>query len=259
MDILEKIIAHKKQEVSLLKSLRPLDMLQRFSLMQRPCISMKRALQDSETGIISEYKRKSPSKGIINDTAEVQETTSGYEKAGASGLSVLTDFHFFGGSTGDLLLIRDLISIPILRKDFMVDEYQLIEAKAIGADVILLIAAALTVQETLQLAKSAHNLGLEVLLELHGEDELGHINDYVNMVGINNRNLKTFEVNIEKSIELASLLPKDMLKVAESGISEPATVINLKKHGFKGFLMGENFMKEHHPEMALKSFIESLK
>ena len=186
------------------------------------------------------------------------EITSGYNQAGAAGISILTDSKYFGGVAEDLNAARPHLSCPVLRKDFMVDEYQLYEAKAMGADVILLIAAALTVEKTEELALKAHDLGLEVLLEVHNQEELRHINNYVDLVGVNNRNLKTFEVNIDISLALAGLIPDKFVKISESGISSPETVVELRKAGYKGFLMGENFMKGNDPALALKGFIEKI-
>ena len=187
------------------------------------------------------------------------DITSGYSNAGASGISILTDFPYFGGSNQDITDARPLISCPVLRKEFVIDEYQIYEAKALGADVILLIAAALTIKETLEFARKAHELGLEVLLEVHNTDELRHTNDNVDMLGVNNRNLKTFKVNTNVSFKLADLIPDHIVKVSESGISNTETVIELRRVGYKGFLMGENFMKEINPAQALKRFIGELK
>jgi indole-3-glycerol phosphate synthase len=219
---------------------------------------MKESLLNSESGIISEFKRKSPSLGWINEEADVVEVAAGYSAAGASGISILTDSEFFGGSPLDIMAARQFVACPVLRKDFMIDEYQLYEAKAMGADVVLLIAAALTVKQTLELASKAHELGLEVLLEVHNEQELGHANDFVDMLGVNNRNLKTFEQNIQTSFDLAALIPDQFVKVSESGISKIETVRELRAVGYKGFLMGENFMKEENPASALVNFISSL-
>jgi indole-3-glycerol phosphate synthase len=219
---------------------------------------MKQSLLNSESGIISEFKRKSPSLGWIHEEADVVDVTAGYSAAGASGISILTDLEYFGGTPMDLMAARQFIACPVLRKDFVIDEYQLYEAKAMGADVILLIAAALTVEKTLELAQKAHELGLEVLLEVHNAEELGHANDFVDMLGVNNRNLKTFEQSIQTSFDLAELIPDKFVKVSESGISKVETVKELRKVGYKGFLMGENFMKEENPAEALSTFISRL-
>lgn len=259
MTILDNIIADKETEVASRKKLVTIDDLRTAPYFSRRCISLKERLIASSSGIIAEFKRKSPSKGWIHEEADVVDIISGYDEAGASGISVLTDSKYFGGVPEDLIAARPHVHCPILRKDFMVDEYQLYEAKAMGADVILLIAAALTVEETLKLAQEAKALSLEVLLEIHNQEELGHINDFVDMVGVNNRNLKTFEVSIDVSLELAELIPDKFVKISESGISSPETVNLLKAAGYQGFLMGENFMKELNPAKALNSFVEELK
>ena len=258
MTILDKIIADKENEVAERKKLVSIDDLQASPYFSRKCISLKYSLLNSVSGIISEFKRKSPSKGWIHEDADVVEVTSGYNQAGAAGISILTDSKYFGGVAEDLIAARPHLSCPVLRKDFMIDEYQLYEAKAMGADVILLIAAALTVEKTEELALKAHDLGLEVLLEVHNQEELRHINKYVDLVGVNNRNLKTFEVNIDISLALAGLIPDKFVKISESGISLPETVVELRKAGYKGFLMGENFMKENDPALSLKGFIEKI-
>lgn len=253
MTILDQIIADKREEVEASKKLISLADLQSSPYFQRPCLSLKSRLLEAP-GIIAEFKRKSPSKGWIYEDADVVEVTSGYSEAGAAGISILTDSKYFGGVQQELTSARPHVSCPILRKDFMIDEYQLYEAKSIGADVILLIAAALSPSECKQLASKAKELGLEVLLEVHTREELDHICDEVDMVGVNNRNLKTFEVSTELSVELASLIPDRFVKVSESGISDVSTVKLLMGHGFRGFLMGENFMKEKDPAAALERF-----
>jgi len=258
-NILDKIIESKKVEVASRKLATPVSELEKAPAFSRKCLSMKQSLLNSESGIISEFKRKSPSLGWIHEDADVVVVTSGYSAAGASGISILTDLEYFGGTPMDLMAARQFITCPVLRKDFVIDEYQLYEAKAMGADVVLLIAAALTVEQTLQLAHKAHELGLEVLLEVHNAEEIGHANDYVEMLGVNNRNLKTFEQSIQTSFDLAALIPDKFVKVSESGISKTETVKELRKVGYKGFLMGENFMKEESPAEALVRFIEDLK
>ena len=258
MTILDKIIESKRSELASRKISAPLSALVNAPLYGRKCLSMKESLLNSESGIISEFKRKSPSLGWINEEADVVEVAAGYSAAGASGISILTDSEFFGGSPLDIMAARQFVACPVLRKDFMIDEYQLYEAKAMGADVVLLIAAALTVKQTLELASKAHELGLEVLLEVHNEQELGHANDFVDMLGVNNRNLKTFEQSIQISFDLAALIPDQFLKVSESGISKIETVRELRAVGYKGFLMGENFMKEENPASALVNFISLL-
>lgn len=259
MTILDKIIADKAIEVANRKKQVGIDSLLTSPFFERKCVSLKESLLKSSSGIISEFKRKSPSKGWIHQGADVVEITSGYDEAGASGISILTDNPYFGGSMDDLSAARAHIGCAVLRKDFMIDEYQLYEAKAIGADVILLIAAALPVGRTLQLAGKAKELGLEVLLEVHHEEELIHANEFVDLLGVNNRNLKTFEVNTDISLNLSSMIPDRFVKISESGISSPDTVIQLRNAGYKGFLMGENFMKEPLPAVALRKFIERVK
>jgi indole-3-glycerol phosphate synthase len=259
MNILEKITAHKKTEIATRKKEMPVSVLEQSAFFKRQPFSMKQfLLDDTKTGIIAEFKRKSPSKGIINDTADVAEVTLGYTNHGASALSVLTDEHFFGGSLRDLELARTN-AIPVLRKDFMIDAYQVVEAKANGADVILLIAACLSPLEVKQLAATAKSLGLEVLLEIHGEDELEHICDDVDIVGVNNRDLKTFSVDISRSVALGGKIPAGKLKISESGISNVDNILHLRKFGFKGFLIGEHFMRENDPVIAFAGFVNGLK
>lgn len=254
MNILETIIEHKKGEVAQRKKDWPTAVLEKERFFNRPTLSLKKSLLDtSKTGIIAEYKRKSPSKGVINNRDSVEAVTKAYFGYGASGISILTDHHFFGGSLDDLVAARDN-SLPLLRKDFTIDEYQLLEAKAFGADVILLIAACLTPEQVKRLSLAAKNLGLEVLLELHDETELDHICDSVDLVGVNNRNLKTFEVDLEHSVRLANRIDDGFIKVAESGINDIKNIQYLKKHGFHGFLIGEYFMKQASPMMAFKEF-----
>ena len=259
MNILEEIVAFKKTEVERQKvAMRP-EQLEKFGFFNEPSLSLKASLKDkTKTSIIAEFKRKSPSKGVINADADVFAITSAYAAGGAAGISVLTDTKFFGGSTDDLIKAR-INRIPVLRKDFIIDEYQLIEAKAIGADVVLLIAACLDKQQTLQLAKQAKKLGLEVLLEIHDENELDHICDEVDLVGVNNRNLKTFSVDLEQSIRLSEKIGNGKLTIAESGINDPADIVYLANHGFNGFLVGERFMREPDPGKAFKEFVQNLK
>jgi indole-3-glycerol phosphate synthase len=259
MNILDTIIAYKQQEVAAAKSQTTIAQLQAMPLFNKKPLSLKSFLLDnSKTGIIAEYKRQSPSKGIINATATVQEVTAAYTANGASGISVLTDTHFFGGTLQDLT-IATANQIPLLRKDFMIDEFQFIEAKAYGASVILLIAACLTPKRVEELAKFAHSLGLEVLLEIHNDDELQHICADVDFVGVNNRNLKNFVVNIDASIQLIQQIPTNKIAIAESGISNTDTIVTLRNAGFKGFLIGETFMKEKHPSIAFANFVQELK
>lgn len=261
MDILEKIVAYKRKEVEDRKSLYPVKLLEQSIYFNTEPVSMsKYVTRDDLSGIIAEFKRKSPSKGVINAYAAVERTTIGYMQAGASALSVLTDQPSFGGANADLTTARKFNYCPIIRKDFTIDEYQIIEAKSIGADAILLIAAILTPDEIKQLCRFAQSFGLEVLLEVHNESELRQNADAgANLIGVNNRNLKTFEVSIDHSKNLASLIPDGVVKVSESGISDPATIIELKKYGYSGFLMGENFMKQSRPEQAARKFITALR
>lgn len=258
MTILDNIIAHKRLEVTQNKTRRPIQELQQMPLFSRPTISLVKALESSDTGIIAEFKRQSPSRGVINGSADVVAVTRAYADNGAAGLSVLTDTHFFGGSNEDLIQAR-VNEIPILRKDFMVDEYQIVEARAIGADVILLIAAALSPEAVKRLAAFAKELQLEVLLEIHDASELGHICKECDVIGVNNRNLKTFTVDLQQSIDLLSRMPADRPRISESGISDTATIHRLQKAGFKGFLIGENFMKQEDPAIAFASFVHHLK
>jgi indole-3-glycerol phosphate synthase len=254
MNILEEIVAYKRTEVEKKKLEMPVAELQQERYFERSTLSLKKYLVHTrKNGIIAEYKRKSPSKGIINNRDSVEAVTNAYTAYGASGISILTDYKFFGGSLDDLMSARDN-GLPLLRKDFMIDEYQLIEAKAYGADVILLIAACLSKDEVRSMAESAKKLGLEVLLELHDESELDHICEFVDLVGVNNRNLKTFEVNLEHSVRMAEKIGDGFLKVAESGINSAQDVHYLKEYGFSGFLIGEYFMKQQSPAAAFKEF-----
>lgn len=258
MNILEQIIAHKKIQVADRKKEVPLGSLEKERFFSRPALSLSKYIVDAtKSGIVAEFKRRSPSKGVINDRDSVESVTRMYAAYGASGISVLTDQQFFGGSLDDLLAARDN-EVPLLRKEFIIDEYQLVEAKAFGADVILLIAACLSTKQVKDLAASAKKLGLEVLLELHDETELDHICDAVDLVGVNNRNLKTFEVNLEHSIRMAEKIGGEFIKVAESGINDVNNIRYLKQHGFKGFLIGEYFMKEQDPGKAFKEFTYAL-
>jgi indole-3-glycerol phosphate synthase len=258
-NILENIVSYKKQEVNQRKKESPVDLLEKHPFFTREIFSMKRFLLDKQrTGIIAEFKKKSPSKGVINDRSTVEEVTSAYERYGASMISILTDGPSFGGSSEDLRKAR-FNNLPILRKDFMVDDYQLVESRAMGADVILLIAACLRPDETRKLAATAKQLGLEVLLEIHEEKELEHLCEDVDVVGINNRDLKTFSVDIHRSIRLAEQLPLDKLRIAESGIRDVETILLMKSAGFNGFLIGEQFMKAQDPSIAFASFIDQLK
>jgi indole-3-glycerol phosphate synthase len=261
MHILDQIIEHKRKEVIEHKGLYPTQLLQKSIYFETPCVSMKKYLQrEDRWGIIAEFKRKSPSKGMINDHAAVEKVSIGYMQAGASGLSVLTDQHFFGGKNDDLVTARKFNFCPILRKDFIIDEYQVLEAKSIGADVVLLIAAALEPAQTKKLAEFAHSLGLEVLLEVHNQQELEqHLNPHLDLVGVNNRDLKTFKVDTGTSKQLAGQIPEPFVKISESGIHEPETILELREYGFSGFLIGQNFMMHNRPDKKCREFINRLR
>jgi indole-3-glycerol phosphate synthase len=261
MNILDEIIAYKKKEVADRKELYPVKLLEQSHYFATPPVSLKKYIQrDDLSGIIAEIKRKSPSKGVINPHVSVERTSIGYMQAGASALSVLTDTNFFGGSNDDLMTARKFNFCPILRKDFTIDEYQIVEAKSIGADAILLIAAALPPARVKELAAFAHSFGLEVLLEVHNEEELNvNLDAQADLIGVNNRNLKTFELSVEISKQLAKRIPDTVVKVSESGIESVATILELKTYGYEGFLMGQNFMQHSRPEIAAKEFIDELK
>ncbi|MDR0815070.1 MAG: indole-3-glycerol phosphate synthase TrpC [Bacteroidales bacterium] len=261
MNILEQIIASKRQELAKAKVKKPYSVVLRdaeATNLEGQLRSFKSALQHSATGIIAEFKRKSPSKGFIHEGARVEDIVPGYEQAGATAVSILTDADYFGGSTDDLADARQLIRIPILRKDFIIDTYQICEAKLYGADVVLLIAAALSKGQAVEFTAFAHHLGLEVLLEIHHAGELDYIHAPVDVVGVNNRNLGSFVTNVQTSLDLAAKIPPEMVRISESGISSPETVKRLQQAGFNGFLMGENFMKQANPAQALEQFIGAL-
>lgn len=260
MTILDTIVENKKQEIAAAKSTVSVMHLEESEYFYTPLKPLKDFILDPErTGIIAEFKRRSPSKGVINDTVSVGAVTKGYADAGASALSVLTDNTFFGGFNRDLTEARKKNILPILRKDFMLDEYQIIEAKALGADIILLIAAILSPERVRQLAKLAKAIGLNVLLEVHNREELDRsLCDDLDAIGVNNRNLADFSVSLDHSYELVNLIPDRFLKISESGISNPATIRELKKAGFNGFLIGENFMKEEDPGKAMREFVKQL-
>lgn len=260
-NILEEIVAYKRKEVNANKELFPLKFLEKSTFYEGKPVSLKKYLRrEDKVGILAEFKRKSPSKGVINAAASIEKTSIGYMQAGASGLSVLTDQKYFGGTNADLSTARKFNFCPILRKDFIIDEYQIIEAKSIGADVILLIAACLTAEEIQKYARLAQSLGLEVLLEVHNEEELNKsICPDLDIIGVNNRNLKTFETNIQTSMDLVQKIPSEFLKMSESGLSDPQTIVNLKNAGFEGFLIGERFMHSGNPEKACAEFIKQVK
>jgi len=259
MNILDKIIADKKIEVALKKGLVPTKYLEKHPLFERHVNSMVAQIKQSNSGIIAEHKRRSPSKDVINNTLKVPAVVKGYEKAGVCGISVLTDGPYFGGALEDLLIARAAVETPLLRKEFIVDPYQIIEAKAHGADAILLIAAVLTRAEIQSLSKLAQSLGLEVLLEVHNLEELEKsIMPSLDLIGVNNRNLKTFEVSLDTSKTLATSIPSDFVKISESGISEVSAIKDLKTYGYSGFLVGENFMKTNDPGAAALAFIKQI-
>ena len=260
MTILDKIVERKKQEVAEAKNKVSLEELTQYPLFSRTCYSLKESvLHPQRTGIIAEYKRASPSKGLINGTSSVQEVVSGYQKAGASAISVLTDSDFFQGSLADLTQAREVSTIPLLRKEFIVDKYQIAEAKAYGADIILLIAACLSPIDIEDFSKYAKSLGLNVLLEVHNEEELTqNIFPTIDAIGVNNRNLKDFSVSLEHSYDLVNKIPNGYIKVSESGISDPETIKDLKSRGFNSFLIGENFMKTTDPAHAILEFIAQI-
>ncbi len=262
MTILDKIIAFKKKEVAKIKAEVPIKKLVESPNFKRQPISLKKSLLEvGSTGIIAEFKRQSPSKGIINNKATIAEVTNGYLEANVAAQSILTDTSFFGGTMADLMEARVINQQkPILRKDFIVDGFQIVEAKAIGADVVLLIAACLTKQELKNYGQLATDLGLDVLYEVHNQEDLDKINDLDNkIIGINNRNLKTFEVDLEHSVALANQIPESCVKVSESGISDPRIITGLKEYGFQGFLIGENFMKAENPGLACQEFISQIR
>ena len=263
-DILSEICAYKRTEVTKQKEAVPFDTIVEMAgkLMaedDRPKRSMRRSLEESKSGIIAEFKRKSPSKGWIKEEGKPEIIPPSYSENGAAALSILTDEKYFGGNMSFLKTARKLVETPILRKDFIIDEYQLYQAKIIGADAVLLIAADLTKEECRNLAHTAHELQLETLLEIHSESELEYVGDCIDMVGVNNRNLGTFHTDVQNSFRLSELLPKDMLRVSESGISNPDTVNELRQAGFRGFLIGENFMKTENPGAALADFISKIR
>jgi indole-3-glycerol phosphate synthase len=259
-NILETICMTKWSQVARQKEEMPLHRLERaIALQQRPVLSFKRALERSPSGVIAEFKRRSPSRGWIHPGADAAAVTRGYERAGAAAVSCLTDAPFFGGGFPDFEKARAAVTrVPLLRKDFIVDEYQVYQSRVLGADVILLVAACLAREEARHLSDLAHRLGMEVLLELHDEDELDYIQPDTDAVGINNRDLKTFDTDTRRAATLARALPAGPVKVAESGISDPATVTALRAAGFRGFLVGEHFMRATDPGVALEEFIKRL-
>ena len=259
MNTLEKIIAHKTKEVAERKALYPIPLLEKSVYFASQTVSLSKYLtREDKNGIIAEIKRHSPSKGYLNKYVNVERTSIGYMQAGASALSVLTDTEFFKGTSEDLKTARKFNFCPILRKDFIIDEYQIIESKSMGADAILLIAAVLTKAEVTKFVELAQSLNMEVLFEVHDQKELEKLNEKVNVVGVNNRNLKTMDIDIGISLELANIIPPNFIKVSESGIKDVKTVQQLKSYGYTGFLMGSHFMKNPRPDLACKEFMDNL-
>lgn len=260
MNILDKIVVTKKGEVEMAKKLVSIKSLESATYFDRQPYSLKEfMLAPERTGIIAEFKRRSPSKGVINDHSAVAEVTKGYAAAGASAISVLTDTDYFGGHAKDLMEARAANSVPLLRKDFMIDEYQFIEAKALGADIVLLIAAILSPAQIDTFSRLAKSLGLNVLLEVHNLEELQRsINPNVDAIGVNNRNLADFSVDIQTSFDLVKEIPNEFLKISESAISDPKIINQLKAAGFNGFLIGENFMKTANPGAAMRQFTQDM-
>lgn len=258
-DILSEITANKRFEVDLQKQMLSEEELRKQIAVPESCRSLRSALQQSPTGIIAEFKRRSPSKGWIHRGVDPIDIVPYYEQEGAAALSILTDEKFFGGSMADIKAVRSAVNIPILRKDFIVDSYQLYQAKLIGADAVLLIASVLSRDEYLELLAMAHRLKMEVLLEIHGEEELDYITPEVDVVGVNNRHLGSFITDVQQSFRMAELLPKGMTLVSESGISDVDTILRLRKAGYCGFLMGETLMKNEHPADALADYVKALR
>ena len=259
MTILEKIIETKKIELEIVKKTISIEDLKKLPNFQKKSISLVNRLKNSSHGIIAEHKRRSPSKSIINESIDINQIIHGYNRADVCGISVLTDKEYFGGSLNDLRNARKLTNIPILRKEFIIDKYQLIEAKANGADAILLIAACLDKYQIINLSAFAKEIGLEVLIELHNENELEKcLIDTIDIIGVNNRNLKTFEVDINTSIKLSNMIPEKYLKISESGISNYDEIRKLRNYGFKGFLIGELFMKNNDPGKEVLDLIKKI-
>ncbi len=259
MSILKNIVIDKKKELKLKKSVIPISEYEKMSLFKRNTISMTNSIKKDSFGIIAEFKRRSPSKNEINNKLSVDEVCRNYQIYGASGLSVLTNSKYFGGSLEDLVLARSISSLPILRKDFIIDEYQIYESKAFGADIILLISSILTKDEIVNLSKKAKDLKLEVLLEVHNNDELQKgLIENVDIIGVNNRNLKSFKTDLKISEKLFNQIPNEFLKISESGLNNNNSIKKLKKIGYQGFLIGEKFMISSDPGIELKKTLENL-
>lgn len=259
-NILECVLAQKRREITERKQVYPEAQLVRSPCFASPVVSLVYALRRSgATGIIAEIKRSSPSKGTLHNNISVEQLSRGYLQAGASALSILTDRRFFGGNNDDITTAWKHNCYPILRKDFIIDEYQITEARAIGADAILLIAAVLPPERVRTLAAYAHSLELEVILEVHSREELeNNISEYIDIVGVNNRDLTTFQVDVQRSFALISHIPHSVTAIAESGIAHPATAVLLRSAGFHGFLIGEAFMATDHPEKTCAGFVAGL-
>ena len=259
MKILDKIVEDKKIEINKLLSNSSISKLENSHLFSRKCISLKESIKNNNSGIICEFKRRSPSNQNINYISSLSDVVSGYEEAGAAGLSILTNKKYFDGDTQDIIDIRDISNLPILRKEFIISEYQVIEAKSIGSDAILLIASILSEEEIIGYSSLAKSIGLEVLLEIHSEDELYKISgDDIDIVGVNNRNLDTLEIDLNNSIELYGKIPSKFIKISESGISEVESILKLKEVGYNGFLIGEKFMKTSNPMESAYDFIKKI-
>jgi indole-3-glycerol phosphate synthase len=259
MNVLDEIIAFKKDELKTKKTAFPVSKLKKSLFFSREMPSFYKALINPGPLIIGEFKRKSPSKGIINNSSEVEDVARGYEEAGVAAMSILTDLKYFGGENHDLQKVAGFAKIPLLRKEFIVDEYQIFESKAIGASAILLIASVLSNEEVHAFAGLASDLGLDVLFEIHEKKDIEKLNDKIRIIGVNNRNLKTFDVSMNNSRELLSKLPVSCLKVAESGFSTCKDVNELFALGYDVFLIGENFMRSDNPGETAKNFIDDLK
>ena len=259
MKILDKIVEDKKIEINKLLSNSSISKLENSHLFSRKCISLKESIKNNNSGIICEFKRRSPSNQNINYISSLSDVVSGYEEAGAAGLSILTNKKYFDGDTQDIIDIRDISNLPILRKEFIISEYQVIEAKSIGSDAILLIASILSKEEIIGYSSLAKSIGLEVLLEIHSEDELYKISgDDIDIVGVNNRNLDTLEIDLNNSIELYGKIPSKFVKISESGISKVESILKLKEVGYNGFLIGEKFMKTNNPMESAYDFIKKI-
>jgi len=259
MKILDKIVEDKKIEINKLLSNSSISKLENSHLFSRKCISLKESIKNNNSGIICEFKRRSPSNQNINYISSLSDVVSGYEEAGAAGLSILTNKKYFDGDTQDIIDIREISNLPILRKEFIISEYQVIEAKSIGSDAILLIASILSEEEIIGYSSLAKSIGLEVLLEIHSEDELYKISgDDIDIVGVNNRNLDTLEIDLNNSIELYGKIPSKFVKISESGISKVESILKLKEVGYNGFLIGEKFMKTNNPMESAYDFIKKI-